>query len=122
MAVEFLILRDGRWQVSAIREFANARELPPRWEEKLFQIKELMVFREDFPGRTRVETPKDGKPGTKPCAIVLGGFPWAWERTRKATLTRGFACVYSALLRRVFRARRAVSCFPAFGVRPGLSF
>src|ERR1700694_1211575 len=36
----------------------------------------------------------------------ISGFP---------ALTWAFACVYSALLRRVFRARRALSCFPAFG-------
>jgi hypothetical protein len=35
-------------------------------------------------------------------------------------LTREASCVYSALLRRVIQARRALSCFPAFWawVRP----
>ena len=36
-------------------------------------------------------------------------------------LTREASCVYSALLRRVTQARRALSCFPVFGPESGHS-
>ena len=77
----------------------------------------LHAHRFSRPSRSTTLAPLRGPAyrGAIPSRQPRPNFPISAHNQGFPALTWGASCVYSALLRRVIQARRALSCFPAFG-------